>query len=87
MTCDLQASGTIELYFYGELIPAEQDACERHLATCELCRSALDELATIRAALAARPTVSAPPNGDWSAFMSRLDRAIDEDRTDQHRSG
>jgi hypothetical protein len=84
--CGVQASGTdfyssgkIELYFYGELIPAERDACERHLAACELCRGALDELATIRDALAARPAVSAPPNGDWSAFMARLDRAIEED--------
>ncbi len=78
--CDVLASGTIELYFYGELSPAERDACERHLAACELCRDALDELATIRAALAARPAISAPPAGDWSAFMSRLDRAIEEEQ-------
>jgi hypothetical protein len=86
-SCDIQASGedvyssgTIELYFYGELIPAERDACDRHLAGCELCRDALDELATIRKALAARPAISAPPAGDWSAFMSRLDRAIEEEQ-------
>ena len=78
--CDLQAAGTIELYFYGELIPAERDAFERHLAGCRPCRDALDELATIRAALSARPAISAPPDGDWSAFMSRLDRAIDDER-------
>jgi hypothetical protein len=83
-SCELHASGTIELYFYGELIPAEQDACARHLATCELCRNALGELATIRAALAARPVVSAPPGGEWSAFMSRLDRAIEEDERAHH---
>ena len=79
MICDAQTSGTTELYFYGELTPAERDAFERHLAGCELCRCALEELATIRAALAARPAVSAPPDGDWSAFMSRLDRATEED--------
>ncbi len=33
-SCHVLASGTIELYFYGELIPAERDACERHLAAC-----------------------------------------------------
>jgi putative zinc finger protein len=79
MICDAQTSGTTELYFYGELTPAERDAFERHLAGCEPCRCALEELATIRAALAARPAVSAPPDGDWSAFMSRLDRATEED--------
>ena len=78
--CHLQAAGTIELYFYDELIPAERDAFERHLAGCRPCRDALDELATIRAALSARPAISAPPDGDWSAFMSRLDRAIDDER-------
>jgi len=79
MNCAVQASGATELYFYGELIPSERDDFERHLAACEPCRSALEELATISAALAARPDVSAPPNGDWSAFMSRLDRATEED--------
>jgi len=78
---DGEMSGTIELYFYGELSPAERDACESHLAACELCRCALDELATIREALAARPAVSAPPNGDWSAFMSRLDRALEDEQS------
>lgn len=78
--CDLQPAGTIELYFYGELIPAERDAFERHLAGCRPCRDALDELATIRAALSGRPAISAPPDGDWSAFMSRLDRAIEDEQ-------
>ena len=77
MSCD---SGAVELYFYGELIPAEREAFERHLAGCGPCRSALEELDTIRAALAARPAVSAPPDGDWSAFMSRLDRATEEEQ-------
>jgi hypothetical protein len=83
MSCDVQASGTIELYFYGELSPAEHDKCERHLAACALCRAALDELTTIRVALAARPAVSAPPDGDWTAFMSRLGRAIETTETEK----
>ena len=74
--CHVQASGTIELYFYGELMPGDRAAVERHLRGCSECRRALDELATIRAALAARPAVSAPPVGDWSGFMARLDGAL-----------
>jgi hypothetical protein len=74
---DCHSSETIELYFYGELNPVEQQACERHLASCGACRDALGELAAIRAALAARPDISAPAGGDWSPFMSRLGRAIE----------
>jgi anti-sigma factor RsiW len=74
--CHLQAAGTIELYFYGELdAPARTDV-ERHLATCAECRQALDDMRTIQEALATRPDVSTPPGGDWSGFMSRLDDAI-----------
>jgi putative zinc finger protein len=74
--CDVQASGAIELYFYGELDAAEHAAIQAHLAACAECRDAQEELSIIRAALAARPQVSAPPGGDWSGFMSRLDRAV-----------
>ena len=74
--CAVQASGTIELYFYGELDAAERSAADLHLAACRECRESLVELALIREALAARPAVSAPPSGDWSGFMSRLDKAL-----------
>lgn len=77
--CDVQASGAIELYFHGELTLAERDAVEQHVAGCAYCRQSLQELAEIRAALAARPVVSAPPAGDWSAFMARLEAAIEND--------
>ena len=76
----MQTSGTIEIYFYGELTPAERDVVEQHLAGCALCRQALEELHEIRAALAARPVVAGPPAGDWSAFMSRLEASIDARR-------
>lgn len=79
--CFVQASGTIELYFYGELMPAERDALELHLKSCGECRGALEELSVIRAALAGRPVVAAPPGGDWSGFMSRLDQAIAAEAT------
>jgi anti-sigma factor RsiW len=75
-TCHVQASGAIELLFYGELGESERRMVERHLTACADCRSALDELGLIRAALAARPDVDGPPGGDWSGFMSRLDLAI-----------
>lgn len=75
-TCLVQASGTIELYFYGELAPLARAEAARHLAVCAECRRVLEELELIRAALAERPDVSAPPGGDWSGFMARLDRAV-----------
>ncbi len=74
--CDVQASGAIELYFYGELEGAERDAVARHLPGCEACRRALDELAIIRDALNTRPDVAAPEGGDWRGFMARLEQAI-----------
>lgn len=77
--CDVQASGAIELYFYGELTLAERHGVEQHVAGCACCRQSLQELAEIRAALASRPVVSAPPAGDWPAFMARLEAAIEDD--------
>ena len=74
--CQRQSSSDIELYCYGELEPAERSAVERHLRSCSDCRQALEELSTIRAALAARPRVDAPADGDWTGFMQRLDRAV-----------
>jgi hypothetical protein len=74
--CERQASGDIELYFYGELDPSERSSVEQHVAACSECRRAFEELSMIRAALATRPQVDAPPDGDWRAFMQRLDDAI-----------
>ena len=79
-TCDVQASGAIELYFYGELEGEAREAIERHLAMCAPCRAALEELKVIRAALAARPDVAAPASGDWSHFMARLEAAVAQER-------
>lgn len=76
--CTVQGSGRIELYFYGELPPAEQAWVETHLAGgCSDCREALADLREIEVALAARPDISAPPGGDWSAFTARLARALE----------
>jgi hypothetical protein len=79
-SCPLHASGSVELYFYGELDTAEYARLERHLTGCDECRRALDDLQTIRAALAARPDVSAPAGGDWTSFMARLDDAVRHER-------
>ena len=76
MSCDLQAAGTIELYFYGELPQPERAAVQAHLGRCAECRAALEDLAVIRAALANRPDVATPPGGDWSGFMRRLNVAV-----------
>ena len=70
--CDVD----IVLYFYGEMDPAEQSRVGAHVRGCADCRQRLDELAAIRTALAMRPRVEAPPAGDWSGFMRRLDEAV-----------
>jgi hypothetical protein len=75
--CTLHESGTVVLYFYDELEDADRRSMDAHLTICAECRDALGELTVIRNALAARPDVCAPPAGDWSGFMSRLDRAVD----------
>lgn len=77
--CAIQAAGTVELYFYGEIDAAGRMALERHLTGCAECRAALEELALIRAALGSRPDVAAPADGDWSGFMARLERAVRSD--------
>ncbi|MEO8074772.1 MAG: zf-HC2 domain-containing protein [Acidobacteriota bacterium] len=79
-SCGVAGSGTIELYVYGELTPAERDGFDQHLARCAECRGALEELSLIGAALDARPAVAAPPGGEWRTFMAGLDAAIDQER-------
>ena len=79
MNCHLQASGTIELYFYNELPLAERAEVQAHIGRCAECRAALDDLSVIRAALAVRPDVATPPGGDWSGFMDRLNTRIARD--------
>jgi hypothetical protein len=74
--CQHQSSNDVELYFYGELEPAERAPVERHLRSCSECRQVLEDLSTIRVALAAGSDVDAPAADDWSGFMQRLDRAV-----------
>ena len=76
--CELFDSADVEMYFYGELDPADRVRVGAHLRGCEPCRQRLDDLHAIRHALASRPVVDAPPAGDWSGFMRRLDAAVAE---------
>ena len=81
MICEIQAAGTIELYFYGELAIEERAGVQAHLKQCAECRQAFEDLSVIRAALATRPDVATPPGGDWSGFMIRLDAALKQSAT------
>ena len=84
--CEPLTSGAVELYFYGELGPAERKALDAHLGSCANCRRALEELSLIRTALSTRPVIDSPPQGNWQVFMERLDEAIrPEDGTRQGR--
>jgi hypothetical protein len=76
MSCPVQANGSIELYFYGELPLPERAQIQAHLLECDECRRALEDLSVIRAALAVRPDVATPPGGDWSGFMARLEARV-----------
>jgi hypothetical protein len=75
MNCELWDAPDIELYFYGELDEMARARVAAHLRGCAACRRRLDDLRAIRRALADRPVVDAPPAGDWSGFMRRLDVA------------
>ncbi|HET7620120.1 MAG TPA: zf-HC2 domain-containing protein [Vicinamibacterales bacterium] len=73
--CDWFDSPRVALYFYGELDPAERERMAAHLRECAECRQALEDLRVVREALARQPRVDAPPAGDWSGFMRRLELA------------
>lgn len=75
-TCAVHDAASIELYFYDELEGAERIWITEHLRGCRVCAAALEELTVIRAALAMQPDVSAPPSGDWTPFMKRLEASL-----------
>jgi hypothetical protein len=74
--CEQGESVDIEVYFYDELDPVDRARVESHLRGCEPCRRHLEDLRAIRRALALPPAIDAPPAGDWSGFMRRLDESI-----------
>lgn len=77
--CARLESADVELYFYGELDPLDRARVDAHLRGCAPCRQRLEDLHAIRRALASQPAVDAPPAGDWSGFMRRLDGAVGMD--------
>jgi hypothetical protein len=79
--CQRQKDGDVELYFYGEIEGPERERMRMHLRECRECALALEELTLIRSALAERPDIAAPPAGDWSGFMRRLDEAVGAQRS------
>ena len=76
MTCEWHERGAVEQYFYDELDTAERERFEAHVDACGSCRAALDDLRAIADALDGRPRVDAPPGGDWTSFMDRLDAEV-----------
>ncbi len=74
--CHLWDTPDVELYFYEELGAADMARVAAHLRGCAECRQRLDDLRAL-GRLLARPRVEAPPAGDWSGFMRRLDVACD----------
>jgi hypothetical protein len=74
--CHLWDTPDVELYFYEELDAADMARVAAHLRGCAECRQRLDDLRALGRVLA-RPRVEAPPAGDWSGFMRRLDEACD----------
>jgi hypothetical protein len=74
--CRFVDTPDVELYFYDELASEARARVAAHLRECADCRARLDDLHAIRRALAAAPVVAAPPAGDWSGFMRRLDTAV-----------
>lgn len=66
----------VVLYFYDEMEPADRIRAAAHVRQCADCRQRMEDLAAIRVALADRPQVDAPPAGDWSGFMRRLDESV-----------
>ena len=79
--CELRDTADVEMYFYGEFDPVDRARVETHLRGCDSCRQRLEDLHAIRHALASRPAIDAPPAGDWSGFMRRLDSAVARERT------
>jgi anti-sigma factor RsiW len=60
MTCD-SVSRLIPLYFYGELMPEEEDRLEEHLHACARCTREMERQRTLAAALDRRCHVGLPP--------------------------
>jgi hypothetical protein len=72
--CSTAESGALALFHYDELPPADRQAVASHVARCESCRAALDDLRTIGRVLTPAP---AQPQQGWAAFMAHLEARLD----------
>ena len=59
MTCD-SVGRLIPLYFYGELMPEEEDRLEEHLHACAGCTREMERQRALAAALDRRQTELPP---------------------------
>jgi len=59
MTCD-SVSNLISLYYYGELMPEEEDRLETHLAGCAACARELERPLAIAAMQVERAAANRP---------------------------
>lgn len=71
--CDRLDAGAVEQYFYGDLPAGAVPRTEEHLRACATCRAHLADLQALSEALSRPAVVDAPPAGDWSGFMRRLE--------------
>ena len=60
-------------YHDGELAPADRDTCETHLAECAMCRSALEEMRAVIAAVKSDPEIE-PTTDLWPGVRQRIGR-------------
>ena len=66
-------------YLDGSLPPADQQAVDRHLATCATCRSERDALAAVRKAVGALPRSLPPPHDLWPAIQAQISDPLADD--------
>jgi anti-sigma factor RsiW len=79
----LYGSSELTLYYYGELSVDDRRAIEEHVASCEACVAALEELELLRSALRPRAEATRTP-AEWDGFMERLQLRLAEDAATGH---
>lgn len=78
MTCQ-EIDQSLALYSYDELDAGGRAAVEEHLASCERCRGALDQLRGLRGLLAEHPPAEPPPDLAVRC-RQRLEDALDREQ-------
>src|SRR5438552_2880402 len=92
-TMNDQWTARLSEYLDGEVTPAEQTALEAHLASCDACRTTLEELR--RVVTNARALDDRPPTADlWPSVAARIARSArhghgtrDRAEPENHRPG